>query len=84
MKKISVHEFTLSIPETPNEWELCTDIQGSHKAAKELTEALILAIAAPNYEKARNIMELAMKKNIRYGAFDTEPRTIVEQYLSLR
>lgn len=82
MKKISVNEFSFSIPSTPMEWELYCSMEGVENAANELTQALIKAIGASSHKDAKNIMRSAMEKNANYGATDTEPRAIAEQYLT--
>ena len=81
MKTISVNEISLSIPSTASEWELYTHKHGAESAANQLTQALLQAIIAPSHNDAYNIMKNALENNAQYGARDTEPRSIAQQYL---
>lgn len=83
MKTLTVNEISLAIPETPNEWELYEHKHGANIAANELTHALIKAMSAPSNQQAHIIMATAMNNNAKYGACDTEPRTIVNHYFKI-
>lgn len=81
MKTISVNEISFSVPSTASEWELYTHKHGADLAANQLTQALLQAIIAPSHKDAFNIMKNALENNAQYGAKNTEPKYIAQQYL---
>jgi len=67
--KISI---TVTLPDSADAWELYDSMPGAEAAARRLTAALAKALVAPTREKAISIMSAALKRDQKFGAYDTE------------
>jgi hypothetical protein len=73
---------TVVIPSGAHGWELYSTMPGAGLAASRLSRALERALLAPSREDAVRIMGSALSADRKYGASDTEPRSIAEAKLT--
>lgn len=79
---VPYNENKITLPDGANEWQLYSSMPGAEAAAKRLTAALARALVAPGRAKAINIMCAALKREMKFGAYDTEPVYVAESILS--
>ena len=65
-----------------SEWHLFTEIPGVEKVATDLNNTLnICFVCGYDYDKTVEEMSLVMGEHCEFGAFDTEPRTVLWELL---
>lgn len=66
---------------TAEDWDLYTATEDCSVAAEYLSQTLVSALQLPTANEARQMMYAAMNEVRKFGAFDTEPRAILEGIL---
>lgn len=66
---------------TAEEWDLYTASMDCSMAADYLNKTLNHALAQPSKEDAWSMMAATMAKFSRFGACDTEPRSVARYYI---
>ncbi len=72
----------IKLPASAGDWEIYSGMAGAGLAAHRLTKALAKALLAPTRDGAISIMQSALTADRKYGAWDTEPRSLAEEVLS--
>ena len=68
---------------TADSWMLFSDMEGVSEAVAELTDALEMAMTCDNREQAWSILNPVREKWAEFGAFDSEPRRVIDAYLDI-
>jgi hypothetical protein len=69
---------------TADDWQLYTSMDGAEEVAKSLNTSLAYAVNLnEGREYVETFMGVAMRRHDKFGAFDTEPRYVLQALLNV-
>ncbi len=81
MRVVSTHKVT-GLDYSASRWQLFDDMNGVASAAQALNNSFMEAVnSGKSREQVGTAMDKTMDKYSKFGAFDTEPRGVLEDLL---